>query len=827
VPQLQADRVIGHYRIVRELGQGGQATAYLAEDQRLSRPVVLKILRREKANEAARQRFEREACLCSALDHPNVSAVYDLGEADGIPYIVMQYVEGKALRELLAGRPLGVLGALSVAIQIADGLAVAHAAGIVHRDLKPGNVIVTPGGQAKILDFGLAKLLATPGKDEAGSSKPLTETGGLYGTMGYNSPEQATGEPVDHRTDIFSLGVVLYEMLTGRRPFRGRNNLEVLHAIVNNPPQPLARYLRPCPPELSAILDRALAKRPRDRYQTMAALRDDLKACMRRLSHESGVVPTEVSATLLPAEPARRSWSPAALARLWSWRRPAPIAKANEPSDPPPESTEVAEPGSGGAAEPPPNWGRELKRTLAVTPFRNLTGEASLDGLAMALADGLITELSSLESLVVRPSAYVARFAGQDVDPHRIAEELRVGWVLTGTFVRNADRLRVSTQLLRPATGELLWGDRLDLAAEDPLAAQDALSDRVTAGLQLHLVPAPDERSEAPATQDAAAYADYLRGREMLGHFVLRSFDVADLEAAIKLLNEAVGLDPEFAGAHASLARCYLLHTQGLGGPEYFQLAERAVRRALELDPTQLKARVQALYVQLREGDKERARAGLAELLADAPDYPGVLELAAHLHRLDGRHEEALASYTRLLAVSPSDLVLVCCKRARVLIQAGRLAEAEAELDRARQAAPNHALVEALTGLTWLSQGREEAAGRLLEDMLRRHPSFDGVRPLLACCLAARGDAAAGALLSPSVREAAGADPDAAFWLGAAYARLGQADQAMAALRRAVQLGQQDPTPFATSALLEPLRGRPELGELIESLGPSTVAPRA
>jgi len=236
---------LSHYRILGTLGQGGQATAYKAEDTRLARPVVIKALRPELArSDAARRRFEREACLCSALDNPNIQAVYDVGEEDGLYYIVLQFVEGPTLRQLMGGRPLEPLAALSIAIQIADALAVAHAHGIVHRDLKPANVIVTSEGQAKVLDFGLAKVQAVPGEDgqspAARFEDPVTEIGVPYGSMGYASPEQAAGAAVvDHRSDVFSLGVLLYEMTTGSAPFKGRHAVEVLHAVINQPARPL------------------------------------------------------------------------------------------------------------------------------------------------------------------------------------------------------------------------------------------------------------------------------------------------------------------------------------------------------------------------------------------------------------------------------------------------------------------------------------------------------------------------------------------------------------------------------------------------------------
>ncbi len=312
---LAAGHTLSHYRILETLGQGGQATAYKAEDLRLSRPVVIKTLRPElAASETARRRFEREACLCSVLDNPNIQAVYDVGEAEGLYFIVMQYVEGPTLRQLMNGRPFETLFALSIGIQVADALAVAHAHGIVHRDIKPANVIVTGGGQAKVLDFGLAKMLALS-QDGNGSERarppdddPVTEIGVPYGSMGYGSPEQAKGIAVDHRSDIFSLGVVLYEMVSGQAPFRGRHAVEVLNAVITATPRPIRAWNPKAPSALQPILDRAMAKEPKDRYQTMAALRDELKALMRRLSRETGLVPTEASATLVPPQRTRSSW---------------------------------------------------------------------------------------------------------------------------------------------------------------------------------------------------------------------------------------------------------------------------------------------------------------------------------------------------------------------------------------------------------------------------------------------------------------------------------------------------------------------------------------
>ena len=260
---LEPGATLSHYRILGPLGQGGQATAYKAEDLRLRRPVVIKVLRPELAQtDVARRRFDQEALLCAALEHPNISAIYEVGEQDGLLYIVMQFLEGRTVRELLNGRPLDVRGALSIAVQVADALAVAHDHGIVHRDIKPGNVIVSSSGQARVVDFGLAKMLGPDGapRPTQPGEEPATDMGVPYGSLGYGSPEQASGAAVDHRSDIFSLGVLLYEMLGGQRPFKGRHLVQVLNAVINEPARPLRELNARLPARLEAIVDRALAK---------------------------------------------------------------------------------------------------------------------------------------------------------------------------------------------------------------------------------------------------------------------------------------------------------------------------------------------------------------------------------------------------------------------------------------------------------------------------------------------------------------------------------------------------------------------------------------
>jgi serine/threonine-protein kinase len=816
--QLSPGTTVSHYRILETLGRGGQATAFKAEDLRLNRPVVIKALRPElAASETARRRFEREACLCSALDNPHIQGVYDVGEADGLYYIVLQYIEGPTLKQLLAGRPLEPLSALSIAIQIADALAVAHACGIAHRDLKPANVIVTADGQAKVLDFGLAKMLAAETVAEQGAparsptDEPLTEVGVPYGSMGYSSPEQAAGDPADHRTDVFSLGVILFEMLTGQAPFRGRHAVEVLNAVINTAPRSLRELNPKVPAALQPVLDRALAKAPKDRYQTMAALRDELKAAMRRLSRETGLVPTEASATLLPPQRARATWLlSSTLGRVLGRLRPPGGLGRGVRSGP-----------YGGATTPsrPASWGSEDRTTLAVLPFRNLTGDKDAAFYEFSLADGVITELAHLKSLVVRPSAYVAPYVGQNVDPRQTGEELAAELVLTGGFIKGPDRMRVTVQLLNTSSGEIVWSDKIDVADENLLTIQDAIAEQLIENLKLRLTPEEQRRIELPMTRSTEAYEFYLRGRDLLYRYIQQSHDEADLEATIKMMHEAIGLDPEFARAHATLGRSYVLHAQGWGGAENYMLAERALKRALELDATIVNAHLQMVYVDLHHGDKQHARETVERLLKEAPDDPSVLFVAGMLYRLDGLYERALEMYDRLLELNPKDVVIVSFNKARIYTHEGRFAEAITELERGRAVEPEHPLVKTFLAVALFNQGLVEEARALIEDVLRQNPHFDGVQPLLAWCLSARGEhEQARALITDRVREVATADHDIAFWLASFYGMEGMKNEAIEWVRLAIWLGNENYPLFAQSHKLDSLRDDPRFAEMMDDL---------
>ncbi|HKE05733.1 MAG TPA: protein kinase [Blastocatellia bacterium] len=805
-----------HYRIIEQLGQGGQAIAYKAIDTRLDRSVVIKILLPELASsENARRRFEREAKLASALDHPNICAIYDIGEDAGLFYIVMPYAEGRTLKQVISGQPLEILSALSIAIQVSDAIASAHARGIVHRDIKPNNIVVNDQGQVKVLDFGLAKMLATEGAG-ADLDKSMTEMGVPYGTIGYGSPEQAAGERVDHRTDIFSLGVVLYEMVTGRQPFKGRNRIEILNAVINDEPDPVNDENPNAPPRLQAILDRALAKRPRERFGTMAELRDELKSLMRQLSQDLGVEPIGGGSILVAPRRARSSWRlSGTLGRVFGSRvfnklrnshstgQSGPGGEARSTSNQPTRSDDSSRPSS----SRPTSWGSEDKQAIAVLPFKNLSGNAEDNFYEFSLADGIIAELAHLRSLVVRPSQYIAQYAGQNVDPRRVGEDLAVNAVLTGGFIKTPDRFRVTAQLIRTATGEMLWSEKIDSLASDLITLQDTIAERVISGLKLKLTEEEQQKIERPLTTSSEAYEFYLRGRDLLFQYISHTFDDSDLDVAIRMFQEAIRLDPNFARAHYGLGRCYVHHGQGYGGGEYFDLAEKSLLRALESDENLPGARLQMVYVYLHRGEKEQALATLADVRREAPNDPTVFIIAGMLYRLNGLYDKAIRQYDRLLELNPNDIVIASYNRGRIYTYRHEYDQAIAELEKGRAVEPDHPLIKTFLSLIYFNQGRVEECRELAEDVLRQHPHFDPLQIILGWCYSARGEHdRARAVITDHVKQIAAADHDVALWLASLYAMENMRNEAVEWIRTAIQLGNENYPLFADNPRLDNLR---------------------
>ncbi|HZI87028.1 MAG TPA: protein kinase [Pyrinomonadaceae bacterium] len=800
---------LSNYRILEKLGAGGQGTVYKATDTKLGRTVVIKVLPTElTAKEANLKRFEREARLASSLDHPNICTIFDLDEADGLHFIAMQHIEGRNVRQLVGGHPLELKSALLIALQVTDALAAAHARGIIHRDIKSGNVMVSPGGQVKILDFGLAKLLDDTEAAATGIHRTeLTEVGVPYGTATYAAPEQARGDRVDKRADIFSTGVLLYEMLTGTWPFRGKTTIDVRHAVLHDAPQPVAEMRNePIPPRLQQILDRAMAKEPRDRYQKMEEMRDDLRKVLQDLSlFESAGQPY---VTVTP-EPPRYLGGTSPVSRAMRW------FKSITKSDIQTTAPTLLTPKPGVHETPSTTQTDQEKQSLAILPFRNLSNDSASSFYEFSLADAVITELARVRSLVVRPSSVISRYQGQQIDPREVGRDLNVNAVLAAGFIHAGERFRVTAQLLNVASGEILWSDRIDTSASDIIAVQDTIAQRIVEGLRLELSHAEQAGIAKPSTQNAAAYEQYLRGRDLFARFIFRTIAPEDCNAAIEHFQRAVELDPNFALAHDGLGASYVNRVfKGLGGAEDFERAEAAFGKALSIDPHLIEARMLMVFVYMWRGQKQKAREEVARARKEAPDEAVVHFVKATLHRLDGEYGRALRSYDRLVRLDPAAHVVASYNRAIVHMYMGHFDETMRQLDNAGE--PDNPLVATFRALALYYTGHTDDAAELMQQVIRRRPNMHGVRPFLAMFLSAQGKhEEARAQISDAVIRNAEVDPDIAYSVASVYALEDMPEEAFEWLGRSISLGNENRPCFENDPNWSSLRDHPRFQELM------------
>ncbi len=799
--------LFGNYKITHKLGAGGQGTVYKAIDQKLGRTVVIKVLPAElTVKENNLKRFEREARLASALDHPNICTIFDMDETQGLHFIAMQYVEGKNVRQLCNGRPLELDSALRIGIQTADALAAAHARGIIHRDIKSGNVMVTDSGQVKILDFGLAKLMDETEAATAGIHQTeLTEIGVPYGTATYAAPEQARGDKVDTRADIFSTGVLLYEMLTGTWPFRGKTTIDVRHAVIYDQPKSLAE-MRPgkTPARLQQILDRAMQKEPRDRYQKIEELRDELRKVLHDLS---AGVPMDVAAA------PRHLGGSTPVGRAMRWLKQLSGGRVDSTTSPQFTSRPLT--------EPPDNTMTTMtdreKKTLAVLPFKNLSNDPASSFYEFALADAVITELARIRSLVVRPSSVMSKYQGQVVDPADVGRELSVDAVLSAGFIHVGERFRVNAQLLDVKSGEIIWSDRVDASADDIIAVQDEITKRIVDGLRIELSPDEQAGLAQPKTVNAEAYEEYLRGRDRFARFIFRTVSPEDCEAAIAHFTRAIELDHEFGLAYDGLGACHVNRVfKGLGGAEDFEQAEHAFHRALAIDANIVEARMLMVFVLLWRGQKQKAREEVARMRREAASEAVVYFVKATLHRLDGEYDRALRAYDRLVHLDPASFVVVSYNRALIFLYQGKYDDAMRELDRAASVEPNNPLLRSIRALVMFYRGEVEQAAALLREVLSANPNLHGVRPFLASCLSKQGQhEAARAELNEDVQRTAAVDPDIAYSVAAVHALEDDREAAFEWLRRSVALGNENRYLFEHDPNLAGLRSDPKWVELM------------
>ena len=564
--RLQIGQTFGSYQILAKVGKGGMGEVYRARDTRLGRDVALKILAGTYTQDQDRiRRFRQEAVAASALNHPGILTIHEAGDVDGCQFIATEFVDGDTVRQILNQRGrLPLNEALAIAVQVAAALAVAHKTGIVHRDIKPENVMMRPDGYVKLLDFGIAKL--TERSDEHPDSDQITRTlsqtrdGVIVGTVPYMSPEQARGTTVDARSDIWSLGCLLYEMLAGRSPFAGPTATDVLVGILEKEPAPLTAPPLSIPAECDWIIAKTLRKNADERYQKSEDFLSDARRLQEKLaldSHQGRALP--------PLREARRSVhsGAAVLAALliasaigvvWYWL-PRPASS----------STTTA------------------ARSLAVLPLKSL--DAGDNHLGLGIADAVIRRTSQTGGMIVRPTSAVQRYMAEDVDALTAARQLSTDVVLEGSLQRAGDRLRVSVNLLRVSDGVSLWADNFDLRTTDIFEIQDRVARDVASHLQLRVDPAQQTRLGRRPTTSLQAYEYYLRGLHRLDQRM--SFSVAEKGGAIDYFNLAIAADPDFALAHAQLAVAYATGAifRQSGAPETDDRAKEAIARAQALDP--------------------------------------------------------------------------------------------------------------------------------------------------------------------------------------------------------------------------------------------------
>ncbi|HUA15572.1 MAG TPA: protein kinase [Verrucomicrobiae bacterium] len=749
---------VSHYRILGKLGGGGMGVVYEAEDLKLGRHVALKFIPENLAGDPkSLERFTREARAASQLNHPNICTIHGIEDNNGHPFIVMEKLDGVSLKQNIAGHPMDVEKVLDVGVQVADALVASHAKGIVHRDIKPANIFLTPGGQVKVLDFGLAKLVHNLGSDDdPGADNSLTAVGVIPGTAVYMSPEQARSETVDARSDLFSFGVVLYEMATGKKPFTGNNSLLTLDAVLHSKPIP-PRDLNPkIPIELEGIIGKAMEKDRNHRYQSAAEMKSDLTLLKRET--ESGQMKSGTHTAKLRA--ATKTFG-----RNTRWQIYLTLGMA---------ALLVTVLASVGA------WwykhreiaNAEERNAVAVLPLQNMNGDFNVDYLRFALADELTSVLTYSRSLEVRPSSVTRKYVAPDLDPKKVGQELGVGRLVQGHFIKQGDALTVTLEVTDVPTDRLLWETTVTAKSDDLISLQQQLSAQVQHGL-LPVLGGGGSVETASRPKNQQAYDFFLRS-------VAVPHDPAPNKEAIKMLEWAVGIDPSYAPAWEALGQRYYFDSlYGGGGEEMFQRSNAAYERAVSLDPNRVMAASNLITNRVERGELGRAYDAATDLVRRRPQSADAHFALSYVYRYAGMLPQSTQECNTARALDPGNFAFRSC--AWSFLEMGKTDRAMdfVQLDAGSEWAAW------VTPYIYLAEGNVAEARTAARNM-GKAPSYH--RDLMEACTAAQPPPD----LAKIVREAESSvmmEPDAEAWyhVGALMAACGQNEPALRLLKAAVQ----------------------------------------